>query len=125
VTRFRYPAALAVTAVLTLIGSVSLASEGGWLVAVPLVPLTAAVWAWRVGTDVNTYGIRVRSLLRNRVVAWEDVTALVPDQRGGVIAALVDNSALQLTAVKVADLPSILAASGKTPAELPADSPAA
>jgi hypothetical protein len=116
VTSFRKPAALAVTAVLALIGSVPLASEGGWLVIIPLVPLMVAVWAWRAGTDVNAYGIRVRSLLRNRVVTWEDVQALVPDQRGGVIAALTDHTALQLTAVRVADIPRILKASGKTPA---------
>jgi hypothetical protein len=116
VTSFRKPSALAITALLALIGSVSLASEGGWLALVVLIPLTVAIWAWRAGTDVNTYGIRVRALLGNRVVSWDEVQALVPDQRGGVVAVLTNETALRLTAVKETDLPRILAASGKTAA---------
>jgi hypothetical protein len=124
VTSFRKPAALAITALLALIGSVSLASQGGWLVLVPLIPLAVAIWAWRAGTDVNTYGIRVRALLGSRVVSWDDVEALVPDQRGGVVAVLTNDTALRLTAVKETDLPRILAASGKTPTDAPSPAPA-
>ena len=101
---------------LALIGSVSLAAEGGWPALIPLIPLVVAIWAWRVGTDVNTYGVRVRALLRNRVVSWEEIAALVPDERG-VLAVLTKGSTLRLTAVKAADLPRILQASGKTPAD--------
>jgi hypothetical protein len=120
VTSFRKPGAIAITALLALLGSVSLASQGGWLILVPLIPLAIAVWAWRAGTDVNTYGIRVRALLGNRIVTWDEVEALVPDQRGGVLAALTNGSTLPLTAVKEADLPRLLTASGKTPADSPA-----
>ncbi len=114
-TRFRYPAALAVTAFLALIGSIPLASQGGWFAPIFLVPLGVALWAWRVGTDVNTYGIRVRAPFHNQVVSWEEVSALGPDQRGGAIASLTDGRILHLTAVKAADLPRVLAASGMTP----------
>lgn len=112
-TSFRYPAALAVAAVLTLIGSLPLAGQGGWLVLIPLLPLAVAIWAWQAGTDVNKYGIRVRALIGRRVIPWEDIAALVPDQRGRAVAALNDGSTVPLTAVKPADLPRIIAASGK------------
>ncbi|GIH04570.1 hypothetical protein Rhe02_26370 [Rhizocola hellebori] len=98
----------------------SVAAEGGWLMLVPLVPLSVAVWAWRAGTDVNTYGLRVRALLGNRVVSWDDVEALLPDEKGGVAAALINGTVLRLTAVRTADLPRLLEASGKAPAEAPA-----
>lgn len=116
-TRFRYPAAVAVTAFLALLGSIPLASQGGWLTPVFLVPLGVAFWSWRLGTDVNTYGLRVRKPLHNQVVAWSEVSALGPDRRGGVVAALANGKLLRLTAVKPVDLPRLLAASGKTPAD--------
>jgi Bacterial PH domain len=114
VLSFRYPAAIAVVAALAVIGSLPLASQGGPFVVVPLIPLAVMIWAWRAGTDVNDYGLRVRALFGNRVITWDKITALHPDQKGRVVAELTDGAAIPLTAVKATDLPRLLSASGKT-----------
>jgi hypothetical protein len=113
VLSFRYPAAIAVMAAVALIGSIPIASMGGALVVVPLIPLAVMIWAWRAGTDVNDYGLRVRALLSNKVITWDRVAALHPDDRGRVVAELTDGAAVPLTAVKASDLPRLLEASGK------------
>jgi Bacterial PH domain len=138
VTRFRYHSALALTAVLATLAATSLLYEGtlaigeiaegargtlvvlkSLLVLVPLIPLAVAVWAWRAGTDANEYGIRVRALLGRKVVPWTEVTALVPDHRGRALATLRNGHALHLTAVRAADLPRLVQASGKPMATTP------
>ena len=119
--RFRHHSALAVMALLALIGSGPFLFEGMMtlsngeftaktlLILVPLAPLLAGIWAWRAGTDANEYGIRVRALLGRRVVPWAEISALTPDDRGRTLAVLLDGSALRLTAVKPADLPRLAA----------------
>jgi hypothetical protein len=114
VLSFRYPAAIAITAAIAVIGSLPLASQGGAFLVIPLIPLAVMIWAWRAGTDVNDHGLRVRALLANRVITWDRVAALHPDQRGRVVADLTDGAAVPLTAVRATDLPRLLSASGKT-----------
>lgn len=114
--RFRYPAAVAVMAALALLASFALVAQGGIFVVTPLIPFAVMIWAWRAGTDVNDYGLRVRALLANRVITWDRVAALHPGQKGRVVAELTDGSAVPLTAVKTSDLPRLLSASGKAPA---------
>ncbi|WP_117210171.1 PH domain-containing protein [Allorhizocola rhizosphaerae] len=116
--RFRYHAAVAVTALLAVIGSTPFLFEGilalregrglpGLLVLVTLVPLVVAIWAWRAGTDANEYGIRVRALVGRRIVPWTEVSALVPDEKGRTRAVLHSGAAVPLTAVKPSDLPRL------------------
>lgn len=124
-TRFRHHSAIFIMAILALLASMSLFYEGtlglrdgsakAVLVLTPLIPLAAAWWAWRSGTDANTYGIRVRALFGRRVVAWDEVEALVPNQHGGAYATLRDGASLRLTAVKATDLPRLAAA--RTPTD--------
>ena len=111
---FRYPAALAIVAALAVLGSFALVAQGGVFVVTPLIPFVVMIWAWRAGTDVNDYGLRVRALLGNKVITWDRVAALHPDRRGRIVAELTDGGAVPLTAVKAADLPRLLGASGKT-----------
>jgi len=114
VQRFRYPAGLAITAGLAFLGSFGLVAQGGVFIMTPLIPLAVMIWAWRAGTDVNDYGLRVRALLANRVIPWDRVAALHPTEKGRVVAELTDGAAVPLTAVRPEDLPRLLAASGKT-----------
>lgn len=101
--RFRRHAAITVAAIIALIGAVPVAIQG-WLYApVLLVPLAVAIWAWRSGTDVDESGLTVRALLGRRRIPWAEVTALVPDGRGGVQAVLGDR-AVPLTAVRAVDM---------------------
>jgi len=128
VTRFRYHSAIVIAAVLAAIASTPFLYEGiialgelpggnsiprSLLILVPLVPLAVALWAFRAGTDANAYGIRVRALIGRKIVPWTEVSALVPDERGGAQATLSNGGTLHLTAVKAGDLPRLAAASGK------------
>src|SRR5258707_11350053 len=104
-------------AAIAAIGSIPLASQGGPFLAVPLIPLAIMVWAWRAGTAVNDYGLRVRALLGSKIITWDRVTALHPAGRGRVVAELTNGAAIPLTAVREADLPRLISASGKIAAD--------
>jgi hypothetical protein len=109
-TRFRYHAALAVAAVVALIGAIPLAASAWYLTPILLVPLAVAVWAWRAGTDAGPDGLVVRALLGRRRIPWSSVTELIPDERGRVHAMLADGMAVPLPAVTARDLPQLTAA---------------
>lgn len=110
--KFRYPAALAVAALVAAIAAVPLAASWPYLAPIPLVPLAIAVWAWRAGTDADTEGVRVRALLGQRQVPWSRISGLVPAGSRRVTAALTDGGHLPLPAVTPADLPRLVAAGG-------------
>jgi hypothetical protein len=112
VLRYRYNAALAVAAVITLIAASSLASWALWLLPLLLVPLVVAVWAWRAGTDVDNQGFTVRAALGSRRVAWSDVVELSSDRRGRVTARLASGGWLTLTAVPATELARLTATAG-------------
>lgn len=110
--RFRHHAALAVAAVIALIGAVPLAATTWYLTPVLLIPLAVAIWAWRAGTDVNPDGLVVRALLGRRRIPWSAVAELATDRRGRAVATLADGTAVPLTAVTGDDLPRLLSAGG-------------
>ncbi|GAA2348062.1 PH domain-containing protein [Dactylosporangium salmoneum] len=110
--KFRRSAALAVAAGITVIGAVPLLAESVWFLAVLLVPLAIAVWAWRAGTDVDERGFTVRALLGRRTVPWNAVDGLVADGRT-VQARLANGRLVLLDAVRPADLPRLVKASGQ------------
>jgi hypothetical protein len=113
-----------VTALLALFVAIfAFGQEGGYFWLVPVVPLVAMIWAWRAGTDVNEYGLRVRRpFLRHRIIPWTEVSTLHPDAKGRAAVTLVNGRTVLLRAVKASDLPRVIAASGKVPADS-ADSP--
>ncbi|MEV0456828.1 PH domain-containing protein [Catellatospora methionotrophica] len=113
-TRFRLPSSISVAALITLLGSVPLAAQGGFWWLVPVVPAAVMIWAWRSGTDVNERGLRVRALLGSRIVLWSQVAELRPDGPKQVVAVLTDGSALTLAAVRPADLPALVKAAGQS-----------
>ena len=130
---FRYPAAIAIAALVAAIAAVPLAASQPYLAPILLVPLAVAGWAWRAGTDADAAGVRVRALLGQRRVPWSRISGLVPAGRRRVAATLTDGSHLVLPAVTPADLPRLVAASGgelarapstRAPAEPPAPEPA-
>jgi hypothetical protein len=111
--RFRHHSAIAVAGIVAAIAAVPLASAAWYLAPVILVPLAVAVWAWRAGTDASPGGLRVRALLGDRRVPWSAVSELAADPRGRAVARLTDGRMLPLPAVRAADLPRLLAASGQ------------
>jgi lysylphosphatidylglycerol synthetase-like protein (DUF2156 family) len=118
--KFRRSAALAVAAGITVIGTVPLLAESVWFLAVLLIPLAVAVWAWRAGTDVDEHGFTVRALLGSRTVPWTAVDGLAADGRT-VQARLANGHLVILDAVRPEDLPRVIKASGR---DLESDRPA-
>ncbi|MDG4785447.1 PH domain-containing protein [Micromonospora sp. WMMD1102] len=111
--RFRHSQAIWVAAVLGLLGALPLATARWYLLPLLLVPLAIGVWAWRAGTDASPAGIRIRALLGQRWIPWSEVAELAPDPRGQAVVRLRDGRTATLPAVRAADLPGLVAASGQ------------
>ncbi|MCI4064663.1 PH domain-containing protein [Micromonospora sp. R77] len=113
---FRHNQAILVAAIVAFIGALPLATARWWLSWVLLLPLAVAVWAWRAGTDADPRELRLRAVAGQRRIAWDRVAELVTDPRGRVAARLDDGQQVLLPAVRAADLPRLVAATGQ---ELP------
>ena len=113
VLRVRKSGALLVAALIALVGAVPLASLRWELTPVLLVPLAAALWAWRAGTDVFADRLKVRALVGSTEIAWSRVAEMAPDARGRVSALLDNGNVIRLTGVTRANLPAVLAAGGQ------------
>ena len=114
--RFRYNAALAIAAVIAVIGALPMLGASLWYAPLLLIPVSVAVWGWRAGTDVDATGLRLRALLATRSVPWTDVAELGADARGRAIARLRTGGVVSLPAVAATDLPKVVAAAGQKPA---------
>ncbi|MEU5525690.1 PH domain-containing protein [Micromonospora chersina] len=114
--RFRYNQAILVAAIVAFIGALPLATARWWLLWVLLIPLALGVWAWRAGTDADARELRLRALVGQRRVPWTRVAELAADARGRAVARLDDGETLVLPAVRAADLPRLVSATGQ---ELP------
>lgn len=111
--RFRYNQAILVAAIIAAIGALPLASARWYLVPVLLVPLAVAVWAWRAGTDADARELRLRALTGQRRIGWDHVVELATDPRGRAVARLDDGQQVVLPAVRAADLPRLVSATGQ------------
>jgi hypothetical protein len=117
--RFRHHAAIVVAALVTAVGAIPLASVGWYYLPALVVPLLVAVWAWRTGTDADAEGLRLRAVFGRRRVPWTAVLELAGDRRGRAVVRLADGRELPLPAVRAADLPRLVAASGHTVSPAP------
>ncbi|MEJ3744273.1 PH domain-containing protein [Actinomycetes bacterium KLBMP 9797] len=108
--RFRPHGAIAIAALVALIGAVPLATASWYLAPVLLVPAAVALWAWRAGTDADRDGLRVRALLGQRTIPWHAVSELGGDDRGRALARLTNGQVVPLTAVRTKDIPRLTAA---------------
>jgi hypothetical protein len=137
--RFRPHQAILVAAVIGFIGALPIVfgpdvpsdvldpsrQAGGtdvrWVFApILLIPIAVFVWALRAGTDADAQGLRLRAVFGQRRVPWSEVRELAADPRGRGVALLTDGNAVALPQVRAADLPRLVAASGRT-IEGPAD----
>lgn len=110
--RFRPHGAIAIAALIALIGAIPVASAGWYLTPILLLPLGIALWAVRAGTDANPEGVRVRALIGQRRIAWAQISELAADPRGRAVARLTNGQVVPLPAVRAKDLPALLEASG-------------
>ncbi|WP_430500412.1 PH domain-containing protein [Micromonospora trifolii] len=121
--RFRYNQAILVAAIIAFVGALPLANARDYLLPVLLVPLAVAVWAWRAGTDADARELRIRALVGQRRIDWDQVLELTTDQRGRAVARLDDGRQVTLPAVREADLPRLVAATGQPLPDAPAETP--
>ncbi|RAO26308.1 Low molecular weight protein antigen [Micromonospora saelicesensis] len=121
--RFRYNQAILVAAIIAFVGALPLANARDYLLPVLLVPLAVAVWAWRAGTDADARELRIRALVGQRRIDWDQVLELTTDQRGRAVARLDDGRQVTLPAVRGTDLPQLVAATGQPLPDAPADTP--
>jgi Bacterial PH domain len=84
-----------------------------WLTPILLVPVALFVWVLRSGTDADGGGLTLRAIFSSRRVPWSAVRELSADDRGRAVALLEDGHAVPLPQVKLADLPRLVAASGR------------
>ncbi|MCG5439287.1 PH domain-containing protein [Micromonospora foliorum] len=117
--RFRYNQAILVAAIIAFVGALPLANARAYLLPVLLVPLAVAVWAWRAGTDADARELRIRALAGQRRIDWDRVLELTTDQRGRAVARLDDGHQVTLPAVRAADLPRLVAATGQSLPDAP------
>ncbi|NJP33808.1 PH domain-containing protein [Micromonospora thermarum] len=118
--RFRHNQAIAAAALIAFIGALPLANAGWYFLPVLLVPLAVGVWAWRAGTDADSRGLRLRALTGERRIAWDQVVELASDPRGRAVARLDDGREVPLPAVRGKDLPRLVAATGQSLPDEPA-----
>jgi hypothetical protein len=86
-----------------------------WLFApILLIPILVVAWALRSGTDADAEGLRLRAVFGQRRIPWSEVRELATDPRGRAVALLTDGTAVALPQVRAADLPRLVAASGRT-----------
>jgi hypothetical protein len=111
--RFRHNAAITIAGIVAFIGALPLATSRVYLLPLLLAPLAVAVWGWRAGTDADAAGVRLRALLGSRSVGWDRIAGLAPSPDGAVHAVLAEGGLLRLPAVAPADLPRLVAASGR------------
>ncbi|MEV5209985.1 PH domain-containing protein [Micromonospora sp. NPDC053740] len=121
--RFRYNQAILVAAIIAFVGALPLANARDYLLPVLLVPLAVAVWAWRAGTDADARELRIRALVGQRRIDWDQVVELTTDQRGRAVARLDGGHQVTLPAVRGADLPRLVAATGQQLPDAPAETP--
>ncbi|MFG2056586.1 PH domain-containing protein [Micromonospora sp. NPDC048930] len=110
---FRHNQAILVAAIVAFIGALPLATARWWLLWVLLVPLAVIAWSWRAGTDADARELRLRALVGQRRVPWDRVAELTADARGRGVVRLDDGELLVLPAVRAADLPRLIAATGQ------------
>lgn len=111
--RFRHHQAVTVAAAIAAISAIPLATASAYLLPLILVPLAGAMWAWRSGTDADPGAVTVRALLGQRRIPWSAIAELAADPRGRALARLRAGSVVRLPAVRAADLPRLVAASGQ------------
>jgi hypothetical protein len=111
--RFRPHGAVAIAAIIALIGAVPLATAGWYYLPVLLIPLAVAVWALRAGTEADRDEVRVRALFGQRRIPWSQVSELGADPRGRALARLTDGQVVPLTAVRGKDLPTLVEVSSR------------
>lgn len=111
---FRQPPLAVLAALFLAVCVTPLAFAAPGLVALYLLPLGLLAWLLRTRTVAGPDGLRTRTLLRSRRLAWDELAGLRVLPRGDVHAVPAGDDAdeLPLPAVRARHLPLLAAASG-------------
>ncbi|GAB2744340.1 hypothetical protein GCM10027174_17560 [Salinifilum aidingensis] len=77
-----------------------------------LVPIALAVWIVRSETLVDAGGLTVRTPLRTRRIAWEQLRSLRLREHGWISAVLDSERQVRLSGVRTRDVPKLALMSG-------------
>ncbi|OBJ52257.1 PH domain-containing protein [Mycobacterium asiaticum] len=87
-----------------------------WTLPLLVIPLLLSAMIVRLRTVADDRGVRVRTLLGSRTLAWEDIDGLRFHRGNWARAKLKDGSEVRLPAVTFATLPQLTeASSGRVP----------
>jgi hypothetical protein len=110
--RFRHNVAVPLAGFVGIVALLPLAGNVWFLSPLLLLPAAVMVWGWRTGVDADSDGLTVRALLGSRRLPWHEVTGFTTQGRL-VYATLDGDRAVRLPAVTVADVPTLIEASGQ------------
>jgi hypothetical protein len=110
--KFRHNIAISIAGLIATFGAVPVAATAWYLAPILLAPIAVMAWGWRAGTDADQDGVSVRALFGKRRFTWAQLAGFVPADRR-VVAQLADGGSMVLPAVTPADLPRLIAASGR------------
>jgi hypothetical protein len=119
VTKFRQTIAIPLAAGVALVGASPIALQPfAWgenqplfLLPILLVPLAVLWWGLRSGVDADAERLTVRALAGSRTYRWPDVAGFRVDGRK-VLLETSSGTEVPLPAVRPADVPKLIAASG-------------
>jgi len=103
--RIRY-SRLAYLAVFLLAICLTPMVRSGWLAVLYVIPIVAAVYVARTGTDADRDGLTVRTLLGAERLRWDAVDGLRVGPRGELFA-VQGAQQLRLPAARLSDLPRL------------------
>ncbi|OBI97896.1 PH domain-containing protein [Mycobacterium asiaticum] len=87
-----------------------------WTLPLLVIPILLSAMIVRLRTVADDRGVRVRTLLGSRTLAWEDIDGLRFHRGNWARAKLKDGSEVRLPAVTFATLPQLTeASSGRVP----------
>lgn len=109
--RFRHSGGMWIAAIVFFLGGLPVALSEWYFAPILLVPVAAAVWAWRSGVDAGESGLRIRGLVGSRRVGWDQIEGFGARRRDA-FAVLKDGTHMPLPAVRRQDLPRLIAAGG-------------
>jgi hypothetical protein len=82
-----------------------------WGLPLFLLPLAAAVWALRVGVDVDAGGVTAIGAVGRRRIAWSELAGIRVGERGDLWLVTTASTEVRLPVLRARDLPRLAAAS--------------
>jgi hypothetical protein len=110
--RLRMSRAMLIPVALLFVCVVPLATAAAWTLVFLLIPVAVAAWVLRVGVDVDEAGLRVRSVVGSRRVAWAELAGIRVGRRGDLWLVTTGGTEVALPVLRARDLPRLSELSG-------------